>query len=352
MRTLPDKADMKRATYARDTSYDGIFYVCVTSTRIFCLPSCPARKPHPHHLIFHGTARECLLDGFRPCKRCRPLNANGGAPDWLDPLIARVEQAPSERITDDDLRSCGVSPYRARRYFQSHFGMTFQGYHRARRMGLALDLLRAGEDPLHVGYDTGFESSSGFRDAFARVFGATPGQNNDTSCIKTTRIETPLGPMVAGATGDGVCLLEFGDRRALERQVKTLRSRLRSAVVPGTNDHLKQLACEIGEYFEGRRTTFDVKLNLPGTPFQRGVWAALQKIAYGQTRSYDDVARAVGSPGAQRAVGRANGDNRIAIVVPCHRVVRRDGTLCGYGGGLWRKKYLLDLERTKAVPAE
>lgn len=338
---------MQRATYARDASYDGIFYVCVTSTRIFCLPSCPARKPHPQHLIFHGTVRECLLDGYRPCKRCRPLNANGGAPDWLDPLIERIEQAPCERITDHNLRSWGVSPYRTRRYFQRHFGMTFQTYHRARRMGLALELLRAGENPLHVGYDTGFESPSGFRDAFARVFGTTPARSSNMFCIKTTRIETPLGPMVAGATDDAVCLLEFADRRALQRQITVIRSRLRAAVVPGTNDFLKQLTCEVGEYFEGRRVTFDVPLTLPGTSFQRRVWGALQQIPYGETRSYDELARAVGSPGAQRAVGRANGDNRMAIVVPCHRVVRRDGTLCGYGGGLWRKQYLLDLERAQ-----
>jgi len=227
--------------------------------------------------------------------------------------------------------------------------MTFQAYHRARRMGLALEQLRRGDDPLAVGFDHGFESASGFRDAFERTFGSTPGRCKDVTCIKVTRIESPVGPLVAGATDEGICLLEFADRRALEKQMATLRRRIAGAVVPGTNWHLDDLTAQLAEYFEGRRTEFGVKLVAPGSDFQCRVWSKLMEIPFGTTWSYERLAREIGRPGAQRAVGRANGDNRIAILIPCHRVVRNDGSLCGYGGGLWRKQFLLDLEHNVAA---
>jgi AraC family transcriptional regulator of adaptative response/methylated-DNA-[protein]-cysteine methyltransferase len=155
-----------------------------------------------------------------------------------------------------------------------------------------------------------------------------------------------VGPLIAGATDEKVCLLEYTDRRMLEAQLDTVRRRFRAAVVPGTSPVLDHLKAELGEYFEGRRRDFTVPLTYPGTGFQVKVWDALRRIPYGETRSYQDMAVAVGSPRAVRAVGRANGLNRIAIVIPCHRVVNKDGKLGGYGGGLWRKQLLLDLERS------
>src|SRR5262249_32136012 len=143
----------------------------------------------------------------------------------------------------------------------------------------------------------------------------------------------------------GICLLEFTDRRALETQLATVRRRFACAMVPGEHDLLERLQDELDEYFAGTRTEFTVPLVYPGSPFQRQVWEQLLQIPYGETRSYEDVARAVGTPAGQRAVGMANGQNRIAIVIPCHRVVNKDGRLGGYGGGLWRKQFLLDLER-------
>ncbi|MDO8632750.1 MAG: methylated-DNA--[protein]-cysteine S-methyltransferase [Phycisphaerales bacterium] len=343
--TLPNQTEMDRVMRRRDASYDGVFFVCVRSTGIFCRPSCPARKPLARNVVYRATVRDCLLDGFRPCRRCRPLAVGGEPPAWLDALLDRVEQAPAERVTDGDVRRIGVDPHRARRYFMRNFDMTFQAYHRARRMGLALEQLRRGGDPLTVGLDHGFESASGFRDAFERTFGSTPGRSNWIVCIKTARIETPVGPLVAGATDEGVCLIEFADRRALQKQIATLRRRVGGAIVPGSNAYLDQLATELAEYFGGRRAEFSVKLVAPGSDFQRRVWDKLREIPFGATWSYEGLAREIGRPGAQRAVGRANGDNRIAILIPCHRVVRNDGTLCGYGGGLWRKQFLLDLER-------
>ena len=334
---------MRRATLHRDAEYDGVFFVCVTTTRIFCRPSCRAKKPLPGNMTFRSTVRDCLLDGFRPCLRCRPLEV-GKNPQWLAGLLDRVEKAPSQRLTDGDLRDMGVSPHRARRYFTENFGMTFQAFHRARRMGMALTQLRGGGDALAVGLDHGYDSSSGFREAFEKTFGATPGKSNGVRCITTTCIETPVGPLVAAAVEEGVCMVEFADRRALQKQIASLKGRIGGAIVPGAGRHLEQLASELGEYFGRKRTSFSVRTFAPGTEFQQQVWAELCEIPYGQTWSYEQLARQVGVPGAARAVGRANGDNRIAIVIPCHRVVKADGSLGGYGGGKWRKQILLDLE--------
>jgi AraC family transcriptional regulator of adaptative response/methylated-DNA-[protein]-cysteine methyltransferase len=158
-------------------------------------------------------------------------------------------------------------------------------------------------------------------------------------------IDSPLGPLLAGAADRGICLLEFSDPRRLAAQVATLERRLGADAALGEHPLIARLGSELAEYFDGRRREFTVPLYYPGSEFQRLVWDALRRIPYGETRSYESLAMTVGRPAAQRAVGKANGDNRIAIVIPCHRVVRKDGTLCGYGGGLWRKQWLLELER-------
>lgn len=336
---------MERATGVRDTSYDGIFIVAVRTTGIFCRPSCPAKKPLPRNVEYFPSAREALLGGYRPCKRCRPMDTNGQPPEWVDQLMSYVDEHPMERVTDHDLRLISIDPARARRYFRTHYDMTFQAYHRARRMGLALTELRRGADMLDVGLRYGFDSSSGFRGAFKQVFGEPPGRGRHARCIVTTTVEGPLGRLVTAATEEGVCLLEFADRRGFERQLTMLRKRLNRAIVPGTNDHLEKLKDELTCYFEGTLIEFTVPLVSPGTPFQEMVWAQLKRIPYGETTSYEELASAIGKPTACRAVGRANGDNRLAIVVPCHRVVQKNGQLRGYGGGLWRKQFLLDLER-------
>ena len=223
--------------------------------------------------------------------------------------------------------------------------MTFQAYNRARRMGAALTQIRDGADLTDVGLGLGYESTSGFRHSFERTFGKPPGRSRDSECIVTQTIESPIGPLIVCATPAAVCLLEFTDRRALERQVATLRKRFDGAVVPGTNPHIDELKTQLGLYFTGKLTSFSVPLDYRGTPFQCAVWERLLDIPHGETLSYSELASDVGREGAQRAVGRANGDNRLAIVIPCHRVVNKSGKLGGYGGGLWRKQFLLDLER-------
>jgi AraC family transcriptional regulator, regulatory protein of adaptative response / methylated-DNA-[protein]-cysteine methyltransferase len=195
-------------------------------------------------------------------------------------------------------------------------------------------------------FDHGFESLSGFNDAFRRLFGTSPGRAGSTSAVTMTRYVSPLGPMLVGATNDAVCLLEFVDRRMLQTQIRRLAGRLDCAFAPGTNPVIDLAVDELEAYFAGTLHRFTMPIHTPGTDFQAAVWNRLLEIPYGTTVSYSDVARALGRASAVRAVARANGDNRIAIVVPCHRVVGSDGRLTGYGGGLWRKQKLLDHERT------
>ena len=341
-------AIMEKAMRRRDAAYDGAFFIAVRTTNIFCRPSCPARKPLKRNTVFYRNAKEALFAGFRPCKRCRPLDTDGRPPDWVGKLLKLVDKDPEARIRDAEIRDMGIDPARARRYFQTHYNMTFQAYCRSRRLGTALQRIREGHPLDDVILGHGFESHSGFRDAFRRTHGKAPGDSREATCVWTKLIETPLGPIILGATPHGACLLEFSDRRMLESQFETLRQRFRCAIVPGENEHLIQLEKELADYFAGKLKDFKTPLVYPGTPFQERVWNALRRIPYGETRSYEDLGRSIALTSGWRAVGHANGRNRIAIVIPCHRVIRKGGHLGGYGGGLWRKEWLLAHEQAHA----
>jgi AraC family transcriptional regulator of adaptative response/methylated-DNA-[protein]-cysteine methyltransferase len=345
MNSLPPVAEMQRAYLNSDASYNGIFYLGVRTTGIFCKPECRARKPLPKNVEFFATVKEATFAGYRPCKRCRPLAVNGTPPGWVQRLLERVDTAPDRRIREWDLRKMGIEPARARRYFQQHYGMSFHAYQRGRRMGQAFTEIRNGAGVDHAALNHGYQSASGFREAFGKLFGQPPREAAGGDCIVLSWYESPLGPLILGANAQGLCLLEFSDRRMLETQFKVLRARFDYPMVPGENAYLKQIKEELRRYFEGQLKTFQVPLVYPGTPFQEKVWSNLLNIPYGETWSYEDLAHAVGSPKAVRAVGTANGCNRMAIVIPCHRVVNKGGKLGGYGGGLWRKQALLDLER-------
>jgi AraC family transcriptional regulator of adaptative response/methylated-DNA-[protein]-cysteine methyltransferase len=351
MNTLPPIAEMQRAYLERDAGYNGLFFLGVRSTAIFCRPTCPARKPLPKNVEYFATAKEALAAGYRPCKRCRPLDSDE-RPAWVAKLLTELERDPSSRITDGDLAARGIDPATVRRYFLRHFGMTFQAYARSRRLTGALGRIREGKTLDSAGFDSDYDSSSGFRDAFVRTFGTSPGNCNNSDCVFVSWLQSPFGPLIAGATSAGVCLLEFSDRQILEAQFATVRKHFEAPVVPGTNEHLKQLEAELAAYFGGTLRKFSIPLIYPGTSFQQRVWKELLRIPYGETRSYEDVAVAIGAAGAQRAVGHANGLNRIAIVIPCHRVVNKGGKLGGYGGGLRRKQFLLDLEKTNCQKSD
>lgn len=345
MNALPPFSVMERAVKDRDASFDGAFFTAVKTTGVFCRPSCPAKTPLPQNREYYPSARDAIFAGYRPCKRCRPMHTNGESPEWVVQLLQEVDQDPSSRFTDKQLRGLGVDPARVRRYFLKQYGMTFQVYCRGRRLGAALGRIRKGENLDTIALEHGYDSHSGFRDAFSRTFGQPPGKSRSSDCIVTTRLESPVGPLLVGACTNGICLLEFTDRRALETQFEVLRQRFGCAIVPGEHELLERMQSQLDEYFAGKRTEFDIPLSYPGTAFQSKVWDALRRIPYGKTISYEDLAREVGVPNGQRAVGRANGQNRIAIVIPCHRVINKNGSLGGYGGGLWRKTALLELEQ-------
>jgi AraC family transcriptional regulator, regulatory protein of adaptative response / methylated-DNA-[protein]-cysteine methyltransferase len=347
--TLPSRDEMMQAFLGADPSYDGVFVTGVHTTGIFCRPSCRARKPSVENVTFWPTPRDALLAGYRPCKRCRPLEPAGAPPDWLRGLLDAVENEPQSRWSEEDLRERGLNPDRVRRWFQAQHGMTFHAYLRARRLGSALGQIRDGSSVLEAALDHGYDSLSGFNDAFRRLFGAPPTRTDAGKVVTVARILTPLGPMLAGGMDRGLCLLEFVDRRMLKTQIERLRRGLGAAFVPGTLPVLETTAEEIAGYFRGERRAFTVPLVTPGSEFQRGVWERLRGIPYGRTTSYGELARELGRPSAVRAVARANGDNRIAVIIPCHRVVGKDGALTGYGGGLWRKEKLLALERGETI---
>jgi AraC family transcriptional regulator of adaptative response/methylated-DNA-[protein]-cysteine methyltransferase len=345
---LPPPDVMYRALAERDPSYEGIFVIAVKTTGIFCRTVCSAKKPKPENVEYFADARAALAAGYRPCKRCQPMAPAGDSPDWLQPVLSRLEDEPALRIDNRVLRDLGVEPARVRRWFQKHHGMTFQAYCRARRLGSALGHLQNGKTVIETAFDSGYESLSGFGTAFAKLFGNSPAKNQRER-ISVARLLTPLGPMLVAASDDALVLLEFVDRRMIETQLKTLGRRFDAVFVPGENTVLARTQTQLTEYFAGDRKDFDLPLSAPGTPFQELVWQALRTIPYGQTASYMDVAKQIGRPTGFRAVARANGDNRLAIVIPCHRVIAADGSLSGYGGQVWRKEALLELERRTAA---
>lgn len=338
---------MYRAIAEKDASFTGVFFVAVKTTGVFCRPGCPARCPKSENVEFYASTKEALFAGFRPCKRCKPLESPDATPDWVLKAMALIENSEGEKIREYDLEQAGVSSERLRRWFKQNHNMTFQAYQRGLRLGKAMQAIKEGTTVLESGLFNGWESSSGFRDAFQRAFGTSP-TSHEGPVFSIQRIESPLGTLVAVGDHDSLYLLEFADRRMLATQMRVLKKRYGCSLLPGNSPVLQATKTQLKEYFEGARRRFELPIDLRGTEFQVRVWNRLNEIPFGRTLSYGDMARDLGCPDAQRAVGKANGDNRIAIVVPCHRVIKSDGTLCGYGGGLWRKKRLLELEQGTA----
>ena len=341
---LPDHEILYTALQQRDSTFEGIFVVGVKTTGVFCRPTCRARMPNRENVEFFPSAHEALSHGYRPCKICTPLEYKGAPPAWLRPLLDEIHASPLTKLKDSHLRERGLDPSRVRYWFKKQHGMTFQSYLRRLRIGQAFGRIKHGETVISTAFDSGYQSLSGFTDSFRKTADFSPSRSLVHQLIPTTQLLTPLGPMLAGATDDGICLLEFVDRRMLETQVSRISKLLRANLVPGPHHFFEPLKHQLDEYFSGTRKEFDIPLVLPGTPFQQKVWAELQTIPYGSTRSYKEQAVWIGSPNAVRAVAKANGDNRIAILVPCHRVMGANGELVGYGGGLSRKQYLLKLE--------
>jgi AraC family transcriptional regulator of adaptative response/methylated-DNA-[protein]-cysteine methyltransferase len=337
---------MYKALVDKDSTYEGTFITGVKTTGIFCRPTCTARKPKAENVEFFKTTKEAILKGYRPCKVCSPLEKFGETPDEINAILNELNTNPSTKLKDWDLVQRGIEPNKIRRWFLKNHGVTFQAYQRMFRINSAFKKIQNGEAVTSVAFDSGYESLSGFTDSFKAVFGVSPSNSKNKQVINITRLETPLGTMFACATEQGICLLEFTDRKMLETELKSLAKTLNANIIQGANKHFDQLKQELDEYFDGKRKAFSVPLFTPGTIFQQTVWEALQTIPYGATHSYKKQSLAINKPEAIRAVANANGMNRISIIVPCHRVIGADGSLTGYGGGLWRKKWLLDLEQS------
>ncbi len=333
-----------RALVDKDSQYVGVFYACVKTTGIFCIATCTAKKPKLENVYSVSTSKEALQHGFRPCKVCRPLENANTPPDEVKQLLRLVAHNPSEKISDYKIKQLGIAPEKVRRWFNQHHGITFQAYQRMIRINLAYKEIQKGNDITSSAFKSGFDSLSGFGTAFKNLFGMPPSDASSQQIIHLHRFNTPLGPMYAGATDEGLCLLEFTDRRMLETEFVDLRKRLKAHIIPGENEHTRLAEQEVLAYFEDPRFAFSIPLITPSTDFQNRVWDELRKIPVGETRSYAQQSEALGNPLAIRAVARANGMNRIAIIIPCHRVIGSDGSLTGYAGGLSRKQWLLEHE--------
>ncbi len=335
---------MYEALLNRDTQFEGQFIVGVKTTGIFCRPSCRARKPKRENVVFYEDSKAALADGYRPCKICRPMEELDSTPPEITELLRELEAQPEQKITAWQLRQRGIDPSRLRRWFKRHHGMTFVAYQRMLRINLAFRNIRKGDKVIEAAYDSGFHSLSGFQSAFQQATRFKPSESHQQNCLSLTRLTTPLGPMFAVASDQGLCLLEFTDRRMLETEFKDLERRLKAPILPGPHPLFETLETQLKAYFAGERQGFDLPLHTPGTDFQQQVWQELQRIPYGNTRSYAEQAKRIGNPKAVRAVARANGCNRIAIIIPCHRVIGSNGQLTGYAGGLHRKQWLLEHE--------
>lgn len=335
---------MYQASLEKDSSFEGIYWMAVKTTGIFCRPTCTARKPKRENVEFFINPEKAIEGGYRPCKICRPLEKLNETPGYIQSLLDELDQNESLKIKDADLLKRNIEPVTIRRWFLKNHGMTFQSFQREFRMNKAFKKIKNGESIIEVALESGYESLSGFNERFKEVTGATPKNTGHRTIIDLKRIETPLGPMLACSCDEGICLLEFTDRKNIERQLVQLSKTMNAEIVQGENKHFRQLEEELNEYFDGKRTKFDVPVYITGTDFQKKVWQLLTEIPTGETRTYKQQSEFLGNPKAVRAVGTANGINKIAIIIPCHRVIGSDGELVGYAGGIWRKQKLLELE--------
>lgn len=336
---------MYRASYEKNSDFEGVFWMGVKTTGIFCRPTCTARKPKPENVEFFDNTKDAIKKGYRPCKVCKPLENPDETPPEIQKLMDELSVNPETKFKDIDLVERGLQPITVKRWFLKHHGMTFHAFQRTFKINSAFKKLQQGENVLDVALDNGYESLSGFNDSFKNVFGVSPKNSKLEKIVDLKRIETPLGTMIACANENGICMLEFSDRKALPTELKEISKHFDANIVQGENPHFKTLEKELEEYFAGKLKDFTVPLAPVGTDFQKKVWEILRTIPYGTTRTYQQQADILGNPKAVRAVANANGLNKISIIIPCHRVIGSNGTLTGYGGGIWRKQKLLELEK-------
>ena len=337
-----------QAVLARDASYDGQFVFAVSSTGVYCRPSCSAKRPRRENVSFFRTPDEAEKASYRACLRCRPRAASGNSQaDRVKSICRYIEQNLDEPVTLGQLsKAFGQSPFHLQRTFKAVLGITPKAYADSCRMNQLKRNLRAGHSVTRSMYDAGFGSSSRLYERTASQLGMTPDKYRRgaiSAPIRYTFAQSPLGRMLLAATDKGICAIQFADSEdELEQGLKhefpfALRKR-DDASLNGWKETLLQR-------LRGQKLNTALPLDIQATAFQRRVWEYLQSIPYGSTRSYSQVAREIGQPKATRAVARACATNPVAVAIPCHRVVRDNGDLGGYRWGIQRKEALLGLEQ-------
>src|SRR5581483_5153608 len=349
---LPGSAAMRDAVARRLRAYDGVFVTAVRTTRIYCRPSCPSRQPKPESIEFYAVPEAAELAGYRACKRCRPNDAS--APSADVELVRRACRAIASADTPPALdvlaSSLGVGAGRVRRVFARTLGVTPQQYGEAVRTRRLRDALASGRPATAAVYEAGYGSSSRVYEHAAARLGMTPATYARKGAgMRVTWATAPcaLGRVLVAATERGICSVKLGDDdRTLAR---LLEDEFRAAERVHDDRRMRALVSEIVARIEGAAPRRELPLDVRATAFQWRVWQELQKIPHGETRSYADIARAIGEPRAARAVARACATNPAAIAIPCHRVVHEDGTLSGYGWGVERKEALLRSEAERSA---
>jgi AraC family transcriptional regulator of adaptative response/methylated-DNA-[protein]-cysteine methyltransferase len=346
-----------QAVMSKDASFDGQFVFAVSSTKVYCRPSCPSRRPRRERVSFFARPAVAEAAGFRACLRCQPQSSRVVDPQLE--LVQRVCQlldaaSEGETIKLSELAArVGVSAFHLQRTFKRVMGISPRQYATARRFGNFKQLVRDGESVTSALYDSGFNSSSRVYEQAAEELGMTPatyGRGGRGMKIDYTIVASPLGRLLVAVTERGVCAVQMGDTDVeLE---KDLRAEFPAATIQRAGESLHEPVQKILNHLTTNEPHLDLPLDVRASAFQRQVWEKLRAIPYGQTVSYGDIAKALGKPGAVRAVGRACATNPVALVIPCHRVVREDKSLGGYRWGLERKKKLLDRERVKALSAK
>jgi AraC family transcriptional regulator of adaptative response/methylated-DNA-[protein]-cysteine methyltransferase len=338
------------AVRRRDPQADGQFYYAVITTGVYCRPSCAARPARAENVQFYPTRSDAERAGFRACKRCKPERES--ATEDRDRVLAvvreRLETAGAPVSLAELAETAQLSPYHLHRLFKKHVGMTPREYAAALRLQRVGSELREGASVTQAIYGAGYSSSSRFYEAGSGALGVTPrALRKGAAAVRMRSVirGCSLGKVLIAATGRGVCLIAFGDTKA--ELDGALHTRFPGAELQPSDAEFEQLAERVVAMIDRSELAPDLPLDLVGTAFQQRVWRALREIPAGETRSYSEIAKRVGSPAAVRAVGSACGKNPVAVVVPCHRVVREDGKLGGYRGGLERKRALLERERTK-----
>ena len=348
MSATPNNEQLWQAVVAKDARFDGQFVFAVSSTGVYCRPSCPSRRAHRERVRFFDLPEAAEQAGFRACLRCQPRRAR-----VLDPqiqLVQRVcrllDESEGENHKLAELASeTGVSVFHLQRTFKRVMGISPKQYLAARRIGNFKSLVRKGESVTNSLYESGFNSSSRLYEHAADELGMTPATYSRGGRgveINYTIVASPLGQLLVAVTERGVCAVRLADNEAeLERD---LRAEFSEAQITRADADLGELVQKILNHLDNSEPRLNLPLDIRSTAFQRQVWEKLRAIPYGQTVSYGEVAKALGKPGAVRAVGRACATNPVALVIPCHRVVREDKTLGGYRWGLERKKKLLEHE--------